>query len=142
MRTLTIIAAASLSLVGSASADPITDRQNLMKERGAIMQILGPIAQERQPFDAAVVMEQLEKLNANAQSVDVEALWPEGSQGESKSAPVIWERWDEFVAGHEKLATDVQAAVDANPQDLASFRTAFGPVGGDCGTCHETFRLP
>ena len=70
MKSLFIAAAVSL-LATSAIADPIEDRKALMKERGGVMQVLVPIAQGKQPFDAAVVMEQLEKLNANAQSVDV-----------------------------------------------------------------------
>ena len=37
-------------------ADPIDDRQALMKERGQILRTLGPIAQGRADFDAATVM--------------------------------------------------------------------------------------
>ena len=36
---------------------------------------------------------------------------------------------------------DTAAAVAANPQDLASFQTAFKQVTANCGACHQTFRL-
>jgi cytochrome c556 len=136
--------AASVLLLGAtaASADPVEDRQALMKERGAQMKILVPMAQEKVPFDAAAVMEALKTLEANAARVDVEALWPEGSAGgDSASAPAIWEKFDEFKAGHAKFKADVEAAVAASPQDLDAFKAVFGTVAQNCGSCHETFKL-
>lgn len=136
--------AASALLLGAtvASADPVEDRQALMKERGAQMQVLVPMAQEKVPFDAAAAMAALETLAANAASVDVEALWPEGSTGgKNDTAPAAWENWDEFVAAHEKYQADTAAAVAANPQDLDSFKPVFGSVASNCGSCHEAYRL-
>lgn len=143
MKLLACVAAAASLLVTSAVADPIEDRKALMKERGGIMQILGPIAQAKQPFDAAVVMEALEKLNANAQRADVAALWPEGSdQGDTRSLPKIWEDMAGFQAATDKFKADTAAAVEANPQDLAAFQAVFGPVASNCGSCHEAYRRP
>jgi cytochrome c556 len=142
MKFFAIAASALLIGVTAASADPIEDRQALMKERGAQMQVLVPMAQEKQPFDAAAAMAALETLAANAASVDVEALWPEGSTGgDNDTAPAAWENWDEFVAAHDKFKADTEAAVAANPQDLDSFKPVFGSVAQNCGSCHETFRL-
>jgi cytochrome c556 len=140
MKSLFLAVAVSF-IATSALADPIEDRKAIMKERADVMQVLVPIAQGKQPFDAAVVMEQLEKLNANAQSVDVQALWPEGSDtGDTRSLPKIWEDMEGFTAAHEKFKADTAAAVEANPQDLEAFRAVMGTVGGNCGSCHEAYR--
>jgi cytochrome c556 len=137
-------AAAALSVtIAGAGADPIEDRKNLMKERGSLMRVLAPVAQGQQPFDAATVLDALEKLNANAQAgTDVAALWPAGTEsGDTKSAPAIWSNAAGFQAAADKFATDAAAAVEAAPQDLAAFQAVFGPVAGNCGTCHEAFRM-
>lgn len=143
MRILACLAALSFSVSGVA-ADPIADRQALMKERGDLMRVLVPIMREQQPFDAATVLDTLEKMNANAQAAtDVDALWPEGSEtgGDTESAPSIWEDREGFVAATNKYAADAQAAAEAAPQDLDAFRGAFAPVAANCGTCHEAYRL-
>jgi len=142
MRLLAFAASAAVLVVTAASADPIEDRKNIMKERGAQMRVLAPIAQGQQPFDAAAVMTALEALNANAMATDVEALWPAGSDtGDTKSAPKIWEDMAGFQAAMEKYKADVAAAVAANPQDLPAFQAVFGPVASNCGSCHQAFRL-
>lgn len=137
-------ALASLAMAIPASADPIEERQEIMKERGALMRILGPIAQERQPFDAAVVLDALERLNANAQaSTDLDALWPEGTEtgGDTESAPAVWSDRDGFKALTDEYAAHTAAALEAAPQDLDAFRSVFSPVAASCGTCHEGYRL-
>jgi cytochrome c556 len=138
-----IVGLSALALAFTATtviADPLTERQDLMKERGALMRILAPIAQEQAEFDAAVVLDALEKMNANAQATtDIDALWPEGSEG-GESASTIWSDRDGFQAASDKFATDAAAAAEAAPQDLDAFRAVFQPVAGNCGACHEAFR--
>jgi cytochrome c556 len=140
---LALVAASALSLmVTGAFADAITDRKDLMKERGAQMRILGPIAQGQQPFDAAVVMDALQKLNENAEATDVSVLWAPGTEtGDTKSSPKIWEDMAGYQAATDKYTADTAAAVAANPQDLAAFQAVFGPVAGNCGACHEAYRM-
>ena len=134
--------AASILMLGTAtaSADPISDRQALMKERGGAMGVLVPIAQGKNPFDAAAVMAALESLEANAEKADVDVLWAPGTEG-GKSSPKIWEDMDGFKAAHAKFDADVEAAIAANPQDLDAFQAVFGTVAGNCGACHQAYRL-
>lgn len=135
------LAAASVMVTG-AFADPIADRKENMKERGSLMRILAPIAQGQQPFDAATVMDALEKLQANAEAAELDVMWPVGSEtGDTKSSPKIWEDRAGFQAADDKYDADVAAAVAANPQDLAAFQAVFGPVASNCGSCHEAFRM-
>ncbi len=144
MRILAIAASAAMiltSLVATAGADPIADRKANMKARGAQMQVLAPIAQGKNPFDAAAVQAALQKLN-DLSKVDVDALWPAGSdKGDTKSSPKIWQDMAGFKAAHAKFAADTEAAVSAKPADLAAFQAVFGPVAGNCGACHQAYRM-
>lgn len=140
---LFIYAAAAFSVLTiGASADPIEQRQANMKERGALLRVLGPIAQGRADFDAATVLDALQKLNTNAEAVaDIAAFYPQGSDaGDTKAKATIWSDAEGFKKAQDDYSAAVAAAVAAAPQDLASFKTAFGPIGAGCGTCHEGFR--
>ena len=137
-----VVSAAMLAAVTAASADPIADRKEIMKERSAEMKVLAPIAQGKAPFDAAAVLAELEKMNANAAKTDVDALWPAGSdKGDTKSSPKIWEDMAGFKAAMDKFKADAAAAAAAKPQDLQSFQQVFGAVASNCGACHQKYRL-
>ncbi len=143
MKFVTFLAASFALSMGAAAADPISDRKENMKERGGLMRVLAPVAQGQQPFDAATVLDALEKLSANAQAAtDIDALWPAGTEsGDTKAAPAIWEDRAGYQAATDKYAADAAAAAEAAPQDLDAFRAAFGPVAANCGACHEAYRL-
>ncbi len=68
--------------------------------------------------------------------------FPAGSdKGNTKAKPEIWANWAQFEAGMKDLeakATAVAAAGKAG--DAAALKTAFGAMGGSCGTCHKQFR--
>jgi cytochrome c556 len=140
---LAVFAALAATLASTAAmADPIQERQDLMKERGAMMRILGPIAQGNQPFDADAVIAALNQLHENAQTLDVDVHFaPETATGDTKAAPAIWEDFEAFRQQDAEYDAAVAAAVEAQPQDLDALRTAFGPIGASCGACHETYRL-
>jgi len=140
---LALFAATILALtISGAGADIIDDRQDIMKERGGAMRVLGPIAQGQQPFDAETVLAELEKLNENALGEDIMEYFPEGTEtgGDTRAEPAIWEDTEAFVEIETTYAANLQTAVDAAPQDLDGFRAVFGPVAAQCGSCHERFR--
>lgn len=136
------VAALSFAVAGAA-ADPIEGRKELMKERGALMRVLGPIAKGERDFDAGTVLDALKKLNDNARATtDVATLWALGTDsGDTKSSPRIWEDLEAYQAASDKFAADTAAALEAGPADLDAFRAAFGPVAANCGACHESYRL-
>lgn len=143
MKFFALAAAALAVSITGATADPIADRKADMKERGGLMRVLAPTAQGKTEFDAATILDALEKLNARAQAAtDVAAQYPAGSEaGDTKAGPKIWSDREAFQEASDKFAEATAAAVAAAPQDLESFRAVFGPVGAGCGTCHEAFRL-
>jgi cytochrome c556 len=142
MRKL-VIAISMLSLAASAAfADPILDRQGLMKERGKLVGGLSKIAKGEADFDAAAVLTALQALQVNAEKVDVDALFPAGSdKGDTTASPKIWEDMAGFKTANEKYVADVKAAVAAAPADVDALKAQINTIGGDCGTCHQTYRV-
>ncbi len=139
-----VLALSALAMIGSAAyADPIADRQAIMKERGGIaFGQLAPIAKGDKPFDAAAVLTALQALDANAKKWDVDALFPAGSDsGDTKASPKIWEDMAGFKAAGDKFAADVAAAVAAPPADLATFQAQFSAITSNCGACHSAYRM-
>lgn len=142
MKSVVLAAAALAIATAGAAADPVEQRKANMKERGGIMRVLGPVMQGKADFDAGTVAEALARLEANARAgADVDALWPQGSDaGDTKAGPAIWTDFDGYKAAIARYGEGVVAAAAAEPQDLASFQAAFGPVAASCGSCHETYR--
>ena len=129
--------------IGLAHADPIAERQALMKDMGRAVGSVAKIAQGQQEFDAAKVNAAFETLAADAQKIDADALFPEGTEtgGDTEASPKIWEDRADFVAQIDKFKADTAAAVEANPQDLASFQTQFKSVAANCASCHQSYRV-
>jgi cytochrome c556 len=142
MRKL-ILAISALALAGTAAlADPVADRKALMKANGKAAGALSAIAKGEQPFDAAAVMAALTTINENAQKIDAATLFPAGSdKGDTTASPKIWEDMAGFQAKLDKFKADAAAAAAAPPQDVEALKETLGTVGGNCGGCHETFRI-
>lgn len=142
MKRLFSVLVATLVLGGAAIADPIEDREALMKSFGQSMGQLAPIAKGEKAFDAAEVQTILATLNERAMGFDPVALFPEGStNAETTAAPAIWTDNAAFVAAAEKFKSDVAAAAANPPADLAGLQATMGAVGSNCGDCHQTFRI-
>jgi len=142
MRT-TVIAALGVLVVSSLvvlaqSGDPITQRQNLMKNNQEQLRALTAMARGQVPFNAATAQAALQRLEQNASQTP--ALFPAGShQGKTAALPVIWERKADFDARAVKLQQDARAAQGA-VTDQASLQAAIQRVGQNCGGCHDTYR--
>jgi cytochrome c556 len=142
MRKL-VIAISMLALAASAAfADPVLDRQALMKERGKIVGGLSKVVKGEEAYDAASVLAQLQALQANAEKFDVDALFPAGSDaGDTTASPKIWQDMAGFKAAEDKYLADVKAAVAAAPTDVDTLKTQFGTIASNCGTCHQAYRV-
>jgi len=143
MRKL-VLAVSMLAFAGSAAmADPIAQRQEIMKANGKALKSIAAIAKGEQPFDAELVLAALKTLNEDAQKFDVAALFPQESEtgGDTTASPKIWEDMAGFQKAVDKFKADTEAAVAAAPADLDTFKAEFGKVAQNCGSCHETFRI-
>lgn len=141
-----IAAGAAVLVVGMASAatvtgDPVESRQTLMKNVGAAAAFAGAMVRgetEYEPDAAQVAMRTL-----NSSIIGFVELLPEGShQGDTRALPEIWENWGDFLDRAQAMRDATQAAIDAEPEDLESFRQLFANVGTTCRNCHENYRLP
>jgi len=142
MRKL-VLAISMLAFAGSvAVADPIQDRQALMKERGKLAGQISKVVKGETPFDAAAVLDALKALEANAEKFDADTLFPAGSdKGDTTAAPKIWEDMAGFKAAEDKFLADAKAAVASPPADVDALKAQLNTLGGDCGTCHQTYRI-
>jgi len=139
-----VLALSVLALAGTAaSADPIAERQAIMKSNGKALKSIAGMAKGAEPFDADTVMAALKILSEDAEKIDVAALFPKGSEtgGDTTASPKIWEDAAGFQKAVDKFKADTADAVAAAPADLDAFKAQFGKVSQNCGTCHETFRL-
>lgn len=135
-------AAVLVASMGLAQADAIADRQAIMKDLGRSVGQIAPVVKGEKPFDAAAVLAALEKIDADAKKLDVDTLFPAGSdQGDTEASPKIWENKDDFVKHVEKFRTDAAAALAAKPQDVDALKTAFQQVAANCGSCHQAYRV-
>ncbi len=122
-----------------AQSDPTTERRNTMKGVGAATRDGAAIAKGEVPFDAAKA-QAVFKVYADA-SKKMPGLFPDSAKtgGDTTASPKIWEDQAGFKAAFAKFETD--AAAGAAVADVGGFRTAFGNVTKNCGTCHETYRI-
>lgn len=137
-----LLATAALVFAATASyADPHEEREALMKSFGGALGQLAPMAKGEKPFDSAAVMAALEQLNTNAMKFDAAVYFPEGSGEGNEALPAIWENWDDFTAKVEKFKADVADVAANPPADQAALGAALGKIGGNCGACHQTYRM-
>lgn len=151
-RMTKILSVSLVAIAGFAAAQAAMEpmaaheaRIAFMKQMGAQMAILGPMAQGGVPYDAVAAQAAADKL-VELSATDIGNMWPAGSDSVtlagSRALPAIWTdsagvmtKWTAMGAG----ATAMQAAAGV---DLVSLQTAMGVLGGACGSCHETYRKP
>ncbi len=130
----------------AAHGDAINARKMAMKEVGGAMGALSKMAKGEMAFDATVALASFQKMN------DVSKVYgdyfPAGSETGADSegkpttaAPAIWTDMDGFKAKIAKFDTDTAAAIAAAPQSVEALGPLLGSVGGNCASCHETFRV-
>lgn len=122
------------------SADPVADRQRLMKLNGASWA----------DIQAKVKAGNIEAVAVNAETIAVSAshiapLFPAGSMtDQSKAKPEIWQKLPEFEAAAkntESLAEQLRDA--ARAKDSAKVEAMVKDFGAKaCGACHTPFRQP
>lgn len=141
MKRLFVVAGAlALGITNVAAQDPIAARKALMKATGQQAGAGGAMIRGEAPFDltkAKAIFAVFEETSAKAP-----VLFPDNSKegGETAALPAIWTNKADFDARLAKLGADAKAA-GASVTDLASFKTAFGGIGKDCGGCHELYRV-
>ncbi|HMB48601.1 MAG TPA: cytochrome c [Afifellaceae bacterium] len=136
-----VLAVGCVSATASAAEDPIVTRKAIMQSVGAAAGAGGGMLKGEIPFNPAVATLSLRTMRAAAHSYG--SFFPEGSDTgmETTASPKIWEDMAGFSEKLAKFQADADAAVEAKPADLESFKTAFGSVAQNCKGCHEAYRV-
>jgi len=137
LAALATIAAAQSAMM---SANPVADRQRLMKLNGASWA----------DIQAKVKAGNIDAVAVNAETIAVTAghipaLFPPGSATDQSNAkPEIWDKWADFQAAAKNLESMAERLRDASrAKDGAAVEALvkeFGPKA--CGACHTPFRKP
>lgn len=153
--TLAIISAAIGCVAVLASADGhISDKQiaAAVKARQSQMQlyafnlgVLGAMAKEEAPYDAAAAGAAADNLLSLA-SLSQAGYWLPGSDSDnvegSRALPTIWAADSKVGEKGKEFFNAVTAMQSAAGTDLGALQAAIGAVGKSCGGCHEGYRKP
>ena len=146
MKLKTIFAAAMVASFAFGSVLAADDgtheaREGMMKKIGGAAGALAVIAKGAKPYDAATVKAALTTISETAK------LFPDQFKpGTEKSpdklaSPKIWENMADFKARADKLSSDAEVALATLPADPAAVGAALNTIGGNCGGCHQAYRL-
>jgi cytochrome c556 len=142
MRSITILlAAALLSATASAQEDPIQSRKFLMQSNSAAGKIGSAMAKGEMDFNADAADAVLKNMRAVAFAFGTFIPEQPDAGENTRASPKIWENRADFDAKLAEFQKDAAAAVEAKPQDLEAFKTAFGSVAENCKGCHDEYRL-
>lgn len=147
MKRNLILTAAALLVATAAVAEEATIppeahaayRHKLMEAIGADMSSIGTILKNGLPHtqNIAVHARSIEAASGLVES----AFKAKAMTMDTESLPVIWEKWEDFLAAAR--ATEEAAgnlAVAAESGDMAAIGGAMRGLGRTCGGCHNTFR--
>jgi len=139
-------AAAAVAIAGVAfgvafAADGTHDsRVGAMKQIGGAAGSLAAIAKGTKPYDAEAVKTALTTIATTAKAFpDQFQAGPDAA--DSEASPKIWENMDDFKARAMKLSTDAETAMATLPADAAAVGEAVKTIGGNCGGCHQLYRI-
>ena len=136
-----IVTSRAIAPLTIAADDPISERQELMKDVGGAAKPIGEMFRGEREYDAATVLESLNTWKTVGETFG--DLFPEGSEsgGDSEAAPAIWEDragFDEALALWRE-ATD--KAIAAAPATLEEGQPVLGAVFNACKNCHDSYRI-
>jgi cytochrome c556 len=139
--TVAVIAVALGAGAVIAQQDPVTTRENLMKENNKNAIAAVKMIRGQAPFDAAAVDAAFAQWADTAQKLP--GLFPENSKtgGDNRASPKIWlnkKDFDEKAAAFGKAVADNRDKAKAS---LDGLKAAIPMVGKGCDNCHEDYRL-
>lgn len=128
-----------LAGLNMANADPIEERQKILKGMGDATKPVVPILKGEAPFDLAPVQTALDTYIDGVKKLP--GLFPDDSKTghKTEALPRIWDEKVKFNALYEKLGKDAETA-RAGITDEASLKALFPKVLGDCKACHDDYR--
>jgi cytochrome c556 len=137
----TMIAGMAFGSVMAADDGTHEAREGMMKKIGGAAGALAGIAKGAKPYDAAAVKTALTTIAETAKLFPDQFKPGTDKSPDKLASPKIWENMADFKARAEKLSGDAQMALATLPADPAAVGAALKTIGGNCGGCHEAYRL-
>jgi cytochrome c556 len=124
-----------------AQQDPVTTRENLMKENNKHAIAVVRMMRGQAPFDAAAVDAAFAQWADTAQKLP--SLFPDNSKtgGDNRASPKIWLNKKDFESKAAAFAKAVAENHDKAKSSLDGLKTAIPVVGKACDDCHKDYRL-
>ncbi|WP_179209134.1 c-type cytochrome [Haematobacter genomosp. 1] len=122
---------------GEATNPAVRERMALMKDIGRNLKSIADMVQQKAPFDSHAAHAAAGTIATDAGRIHT-LFRPRESDPASEALPVIWERWDDFVAHADKLASAAKAIDATSAETLA---VGFRPMAGACKSCHDNYRM-
>jgi len=141
-----IVLACAVGVAALAIAEdfnPIAARRALMKSDGQSSGLLFKMAKGDVPFDAARAVEAAIAVSnaGHTFATEFDKYFPDSSKsGDTHAAPALWDNKDDVKKIFLALEADAKAIAEAAPKGADAFKAAFGPLGGDCKSCHEKYK--
>ncbi len=147
---LLVFAGNTDEVLAGKQANPVKERQKLMRAVGKAMQISVKMLKGKIDYDGAEIASRMKVMNevAGTFNDDFARLFPEGSDDENammdfdqeSSAKVeIWGAMDDFKMKAGELKT-VSAAAMKLAGDKAAFAKYFENIGKSCKSCHQKYK--
>jgi cytochrome c556 len=137
----TMIAGMAFGSVMAADDGTHEAREGMMKKIGGAAGALAGIAKGSKPYDAAAVKTALTTIAETAKLFPDQFKPGTDKSPDKLASPKIWENMADFKSRAEKLSSDAQMALATLPADPAAVGAALKTIGGNCGGCHQAYRL-
>ena len=135
------VALAGIAIGSAMAADGTHEaRIGMMKQIGGATGALSNIAKGTKPYDAEAVKAALTTIATTAKAFP-DQFKPGSETGAPKASPMIYEIMDDFKARAAKLSTDAETVLAQLPADAAGVGAALNTIGGNCGGCHQLYRI-
>lgn len=128
--------AGGIAIAQQATNPVVIARQQVMKDIGGSMKVLGDMASGKATFDGAAAEAAASRLNAAVARIEG-AFEPNVTEAGSEASPRIWTDWPGFVRHAEDLEAGARV-LDASSLD--SLKATLGGAGGTCRACHTDYR--
>jgi cytochrome c556 len=144
MNVRTALAVLAVGLSGSAvmaQSDPVTTRENLMKQNNEHAKAVVQMMRGQAPFDVSKVDAAFTQWADTAQQLP--ALFPENSKtgGDNRASPKIWVNKKDFDEKAAAFGKAVAENRDKAKASLEGLKATIPVVGKACDNCHEDYRL-
>ena len=141
--SLGLILGSSIALTAFAQAKPDTlvkQRQAAMTLQGKYFYGLGPMAQGKAPFDAAVFARNAGYLDSLTKMA-WDGFTPNTSGEKSRALPEIYSDPAKWKQAQDSFQVEVGKFVAATKGgNEQAIKAAWSDVNKSCGGCHESFR--